>query len=66
MENNYTAEQLELADVLDELEVGGMIELSNGDFIKRRSEYSYLLNDEKDSYGLIELHDKLKGELWNF
>lgn len=59
---NYTETQLELANVLDEIKIGETIELSSDDFIYRRSEHSYILNDEKDSYGFTELHDKLNSK----
>ena len=54
-----TQQQLELADVVDEMTVGQTIEIVSGDYITRVTECSYLLNDEKLRYGFIDLLDKL-------
>jgi hypothetical protein len=55
-----TDKQQELANILDEIKIGETIELSNGDYVYRRSEYSYILNDEKDSYGFYDIYVKLE------
>ena len=60
---HLTEKQKELANALDKLKVGEVIELESGDYIYRRSEYSYILNDEKDSYGFYDIYIKLESRL---
>lgn len=52
----------ELADAIDEMQVGSTIQIQD-DYIYRRSEYSYILNSNKESYGFIDLIDKLTKEV---
>lgn len=41
-----TKTQLEVADTLDEMEVGQTVEFFTGDFVKRKSPERYAFNDD--------------------
>lgn len=56
-----TTNQIQLADSLDEMEVGQTIEFTSGDFVKRESPTRYVLNDERDRLCFVQAYDRLKG-----
>lgn len=50
-----TQTQLEVADTLDEMEVGQVVEFFTGDFVKRESPERYVFNDELQRRCMMEV-----------
>ena len=55
----YSRVQLDIADELDALRVGGTIQFANGFVVRRESEHIFLMDDTGEVLTFIECFDRI-------